>query len=502
VNPIVARLFALDDALAERSFPRLSPWWRETLRRFYESDRRQCVLRVGRRGGKSSTLCRVGVCEALYGEHVVPPGDLAVVGIVSVSRDEASQRMRTIKAILDALGVKYRPIEGGLELEHKAVAFKVYTATVAGVSGFTCICAIGDEVSKWRDADTGANPATEVLASWRPTIATQRRAKFFLSSSPVSHGDAHAVAYDQGETGFQCVAYAPTWVANPTVTEAETHNIEPDARKWRREYLAEPQASQLAAFDPDHIDRAFANTVPKEYRPCSRVVLVDPTAGASDTYAFAVAGWHLAPVNAKFRTKRIWSVPGHKWLNVVERDENEKPIPNPEWQDTRQSILAFDHINGIDQAMRRGITSDQIVAHIVRHARQYGAMAIHSDQFERFALQSAVHKHGIAFVAHTWTAPQKERAVERVRRWLAEGTLVLPQHEAMRSQLLAFEETISPSGALTFRGRRGGHDDYCMLIMLGALVDIEGQLPGSPIVQTIVRDTAALTAGFTGNVHT
>ncbi len=135
-----ARFDALERALVAKGFPATSPWWREKgVRRHFDHGGRQVVLRVGRRGGKSSTLCRIGVVEALYGRHVVPPGDLGVVAIISVNRDEASQRLRTIKAILDAIGVAYRPIDGGIELEGRSVGFKVYTASVSGVSGFTAI---------------------------------------------------------------------------------------------------------------------------------------------------------------------------------------------------------------------------------------------------------------------------------------------------------------------------------------------------------------------------
>ena len=79
-------------------------------------------------------------------------------------------------AVLDALGIKHRPIDGGVELVDRPIAFKVYTASIAWVSGFTCIRAIADEAAKWRDADTGANPAREVLASLRPTMATPLQA--------------------------------------------------------------------------------------------------------------------------------------------------------------------------------------------------------------------------------------------------------------------------------------------------------------------------------------
>jgi len=446
---ILDHLPTLERALVEHDFPPMSPWWAETLARFYGAPRRQLVLRVGRRGGKSSTLCRLAVLEAMFGEHRIPPGDVGVVAIVSVSRDEGAQRLRTVKAILDALKVGYRPIDGGIELVDKPVAFKVYTASIAGVSGFTAIAVIADEVAKWRDADTGSNPASEVLASLRPTMATQKTARIFLSSSPLGSEDAHAVAFDQGESAFQSVAYAPTWEANPQISEAETHELEPDERKWKREYLAEPQAGALAAYDADQVEAACKRPSPAGHVQCSPVLVLDPSAGQADTYAFAVVGWSLAPSGGP---------PDHK--------------------------LVFRYVAGFDQPAKKGITSDQIADEIVRVARAHGCGVVHADQFEKYALASVFHGRGIRYVAHDWTAPLKERAVERVRQWLRDGVLVLPgSHERMRKEMLAFQEKISPSGALTFRGRSGSHDDYSMLVVLAGLLDVEQQLHGSPLFE-------------------
>jgi hypothetical protein len=478
---VLAHIEPMEDALTSAGFPAMSPWWRAEVTRFYATARRQLVLRVGRRGGKSSTLCRIAVLEALFGEHTIPPGDVGVAAFVSISRDEAGQRLRTIKAILDALHVRYRPIEHGVELEERQIAFKTYVATIAGVSGFTCICAVADEVSKWRDADSGANPATEVLASFRPTMATQPNARMFLSSSPLGPDDAHAVAFDEGETSFQCVAYAPTWEAHPAVTAEATHDLEPDDRKWRREYLAIPQASALAALDHDQVVRAVGKVLPDSYLPCAPIVLIDPTAGSSDAYTFAAARWYIAPDSARYVTKRTWSQAGKRYLDIIQNDERGERIPNPDWRKTPPQIMRFEYVYGFDQAVRRGFTSDDVVKFVAKIAREYNAVAVHSDQFERFALASAVNKHGLPFYPHSWTAPLKERAIERVRGWLRDDVLALPEHERMKSELLAFEERIAPSGALTFRGRQGGHDDYAMLVMLAALVDIEGQFPGSPL---------------------
>src|ERR1035438_1009092 len=109
MHPTIARMKDLDAKLALAGFPLTSPWWGQTLSRFYNSGKKQLVLRVGRRGGKSSTLSRVGVCEA-YGEHRVPPGDIGVVPFISVRREEALKRLRTIREILDAVGLPYKPM--------------------------------------------------------------------------------------------------------------------------------------------------------------------------------------------------------------------------------------------------------------------------------------------------------------------------------------------------------------------------------------------------------
>ena len=232
---ILRRFEALDHLLQASGFPATSPWWHETIRRLYQSGRKQLVVRCGRRGGKSSTLCRLAVVEGVYGRHRIPPGDVGVVALISTTRDEAAQRIRTIKAILDALGVKYRPIDGGVELLERPIAFKVYTATVSGVSGFTAVLLICDEVAKWKDHDTGANPATEVLASVRPTMATQPEARIVLSSSPFGQWDAHYDAFERGEDQFQVTAYAPSWEANPTLTEEGTRGrgVVADGRRDR-----------------------------------------------------------------------------------------------------------------------------------------------------------------------------------------------------------------------------------------------------------------------------
>ena len=106
---IIEKFVEQENQLIAKGFPRAAPWWREKLVRFYLSGKRTHVLRVGRRGGKSSTICRVAVVEALYGLHHIQPGDIGTVAILSAERGQAADRLRTIEAILKA-AVQYRAL--------------------------------------------------------------------------------------------------------------------------------------------------------------------------------------------------------------------------------------------------------------------------------------------------------------------------------------------------------------------------------------------------------
>lgn len=424
---VIDHLEPLDRALVAKGFPAMSPWWRSTVERFYRSGRRQLVARVGRRGGKSSTLCRLAVLEALYGEHSIPPGDVGVIAFVSTRREEAGERLRTIRAILDALGVPYSERDQTIELRSKPIAFRVFVASIAGVVGFTAIMVIADETARWRDSEVGSNPADEVLASLRPTMATQPNAKLILSSSPLGSTDAHARAFNDGETDHQCVAHAETWTANPTITEAQTRRDEPDERIWRREYAAIPQAGKLAAFDEDAVALAF--NVREEDEKHGRVMVIDPSSGRKDSFTWGIVGWSRC---------------GSK------------------------DYLKFDHVDGLAGSFWKQWTADRVVDRLAEVADAYRIENVYADQREAFALQPLFTAKGLVYESIAWTSQSKIAAVEMLRRHFREETIELPDHPQLRRELALFEERVTPSGSLTFDGR-SGHDDYVALLITAAM---------------------------------
>jgi hypothetical protein len=189
----------------------------------------------------------------MFGEHDVPPGDTGVFAIISAERPQAKERVVTIKAICDVLGIAGKPYAESFEFAteegkgHRAV--RCYTASITSVVSFTCIGALCDEEAIWRDETSGMNPAKDIIRSLTPTIASMPNAVIHHMSAPWSTLDEHYKMFELGHTDAQLAFYAPTWVANDNfITEEETHLLEPDLPSWERAYKAIPLASDETKF--------------------------------------------------------------------------------------------------------------------------------------------------------------------------------------------------------------------------------------------------------------
>lgn len=254
----IEQLWELEATLVAAGFHSLSPWWREQIERFVRSGCRRWVIRAGRRAGKSSALARLAVAVWLFGAWSVPRGDIAVIPFISVSKDESGARLRTICEILDVLNVEYE--QRGEEIEvtsPRALIFRAIACTAKASVGFTACFIVADEQALWESRETMANPAPEVMGHLNPTTATQPHAWIVESSAPHGTDDYHAASIERGDTDHQRVSFAPTWVANPTLTEADTHALEPDDRMWSMRYAAIPGATVTAALDPEDVAACF-----------------------------------------------------------------------------------------------------------------------------------------------------------------------------------------------------------------------------------------------------
>ena len=224
------------------------------------------------------------------------------------------------------------------------------------------------------------------------------------------------------------------------MTEASLRADEPDPRVFLREYAAVPQAAKCAAFDGDRVLHAFQRPMPDGIL-CRPRLILDPSSGKNDPFTAMAIGWVIPEKDGK-------------------------------------QFAPYLRVYFIETMAEKfwGMDSDDLVDRIAALAKAWNCTQVDSDQRESFFLSSAIHKRGLSFTERTWTASSKPQGVERVRRWLLEGCLVLPEHDRMRRELLAFEERITPSGQFTFGARGKTHDDHVALLVTAALAELDDAL--------------------------
>lgn len=434
-----ASLCQISASLTRRGQFPLTPKWQTTFERFYGGTQRQLVIRAGRGSIKSTSAALFALNEVLFGDWHVPPGERHYFVFISLDKDEASSRLAWCTRALSDLGFAHDRANELITLRDRPLGLKVCAPSVRDVSGPRAIGFAFDELAKAWSKEENANPAKEVAASARAMCVTHQSARFMLCSSPLSTVDYHYDLVEKGSDRYQLVEQGPTWAWNPSISEEQTHRLEPDDRVWRREYLAIPQASRLAAFDDDAIDRAFRpRATGPSYERSPRVLVLDPSSGRKDAWTWAVVGWDADDLGSYVRFDMIDAVTGRFWQQV---------------------------------------SGDKIVEKLVAVAQANGVSEVHADQRESLMLQAAFEAAGLRYVVHDWGNTNKTIAVETVRRWLRDGSLALPDHDGMRKELRSFEEKVLPSGSLSFGARGSGHDDFVALLLTAAMVDAKGSLP-------------------------
>lgn len=308
-------LLWLDGRLVKAGFPAMSAWWTATAGGFYRSGKRWLLVRVGRGGGKSTTLVRVAASDGLFGERSIPPGQRWVWPFISATTTDARRRIVELQAILGAVGVKvvvkYPQGLPTIELEDAAgqtISFVSIASTIAGVSGPSTIGATIDEEAKLRDRTANVNPATEILASLVQTFRARDGIRAIRCSSAWTNEGSHAEAIKEGDglanhlarigtpfldvvqQGLEDVAqwearrgdtaaanrvrtYArtvdasspnvPTWLANPTITAIKSREeVEalpekaldgvPRIAFWLRENASLPMSREAGRSSTDN----------------------------------------------------------------------------------------------------------------------------------------------------------------------------------------------------------------------------------------------------------
>lgn len=443
----------LDKMLAAAGWHATSPFFLKELLRFVGAVVVSWVMVIGRRGGKSSFLCRLGVAQAVFGEWSVPQGDVGVIAVVSVSLAEAKQRLRTVKEILDAIGEPYSATSERIRLHRRPAEFRALACSLSGVVGFTALAILCDEVGGWRD-DTGSNPARDVIDKLSPTMLTVSSAFMVLSSAPDSIHTLHHERFLQGNNEHQIVSHGASWIANPTLSKEQTIQLEPNERVWSREFAAiasEHQAEPL--LNKEAVVRALSDNVDRGRTIGKRVVCLDPSSGTGgDAFTYVVGGWN-------------------------EREDGKR-------------LICIDEANGQRGPFAHFIRPDEIIRTRVRSmVCSYGATEVYSDQHLAPLVEAECKLLSLDFKSFPFTHENKQDAVRKLALMLEQDQLVLPRGNGwLRQELLGFTEKISKLGKTTWEARGKKHDDMVSALLILMICDSKGLLEGGPSHRLKRRD--------------
>ncbi|MGC4091379.1 MAG: hypothetical protein QM756_26575 [Polyangiaceae bacterium] len=481
-----ADLLGVDAALAAAGHHPLTAFWREQLARFYaHPTARTLVARVGRGGAKSHTSAKVALVETLFGRWETPPGERHFWAFVSRSKDEAAQRNLLLQSFLRALGVPFDVDGDEIRLRDMPRGFRVFACQVGAVSGFRCFGYSADELAKWTAGIDAANPASEVCSSLNAMCVTHVGARKLLISSPVSVEDYHARRFALGDTADQLTAHAATWVANPSVTEAQTREAEPDEPTWRSEYAAIPRAALAAAFDPaliEHTARPFPRWA--FHQP---ILALDASGGGDCEFAHALISYARPPrlgepIDRVFpRVDEHGNDVGHIYQydaqNCVVRDRFGRPCMVPGAVTDRRPVLMAWGIDGFTNwSSTMGL--DTICDSIADKMHAAGVRLAVGDHYLGPALESQFRHRGLTFKYFSTTNANKVAAVKHLRLLLSGRQLVVGD-ETTRAQLMAYRELVDGS-TVRHAAKAGTRSDRVSVLINALIAEAEGALPWSP----------------------
>jgi hypothetical protein len=387
---------------------------------------------AGRRGGKSETIARVGVFEALHGGHGVAlaPGQLGLVAVIAPLREQAQEIMGYARGLAGLPQVK-RQLAGEPtrdEIRFKTgIAFKVMTADAVAVSGPTVVCAIRDELAKF-PGDDAAVPDREIDNSLRPALApivgAPPRRLIGITSAYIKEGIAFETDRDHygRHDAPLLVVRGTTEQFNPNVDRAwlAKERARVGERVFAREYLAEWVEAITEGWFGDTVD-ASIDTNRVENPPRDGV-------------------YYFAGLDAAFR--------GDKFALAIAHRER--------WQDGRTRTVV-DLVKAW-QAPSGGILSvPLVVGEAASLIQQYRAYAV-ADQFAVDPLKELFSQRGVYLTERPWTPTTKPQRFARVRGRMTDGLVRLPNHPALIREFHSIRGKLLRLGGEQIEARIGSDD--------------------------------------------
>jgi hypothetical protein len=248
---------------------------------------------------------------------------------------------------------------------------------------------------------------------------------------------------------------------------------------YRSDVLCEWANVNASAFDLDQIERSM-RAPPKRVNYHAPILCLDPASlRGRDRFTYCVCAYGV-PYGEEGRIKQRPCYDGKTGLFSMMVDEwaNGAQVVDPDWK-LPPPFLHVHEIGALDDLVSDP-TSEQFVDVIASIAHRWGTRDVWSDQRESLSLGTLVRARGLNFHEHAYSSPSKGETVDRFRRHLADGTIVLPRNAQLRSEVMNYAEKPTPTG-FRYEARGSGRDDYVSAVLMACRAELDGGLSGSII---------------------
>lgn len=266
-----------------------------------KTKKRESFVICGRRSGKSFMSAVIALYLATFRDwsKSLSAGERGHIFIIANDKAQARIIKNYISGIIENVPSFKKLVSKDLtfDIELKnGVNISVKTCNFRTLRGYTILAVILEELAFWRDRETSANPANEILTALRPALATVDDSLLLGISTP--HGK-NGVLYENFRSHFgekkkeaPLIWRAETKTMNPTID----HNLidkalKDDPNSARAEWLAEWREDLEAFLPPELIESVV---VPNRFelpkvRDVSYHAFTDASGGRRDSFALAIA---------------------------------------------------------------------------------------------------------------------------------------------------------------------------------------------------------------------
>jgi hypothetical protein len=383
---------------------------------------------IGRRGGKDFVAVRILIYQALFVPWTLAPGEVGVLLLIAVTKDQANIAMRYLVGALEsvpALNAEVANVTADAVVFKNGIEIRIAAADKASVRGVTLLGAILDEFAFLLN-----DQATELLRALGPAMATQPAARLIIISSVYSatspFGEMHRryFALDDPHTLF---ALATTRQMNPLIPqEFIDSEIARDPVGNSAEYLSVFRTDVASFLDAELVDGCTRSEPRENPRLAAysgaRVAYVaglDVSGGRGDAAAVAVA--HVEGERVVVDAARRW--------------------PSPH-----------------DPAV--------VAASVAEFLKLYGLAGAVADAYGAELARTIYAKAGVSLAA---TEHTRSDVYLRLLPLMTAGRVEFPPDPTLRVELLGLERRTARSGKDSVTHRPGAHDDLANAVALAAV---------------------------------